>query len=594
MNNTITVKKKTNAQMIVLSFIICHLSFSVALTSCSDWDDHYESDTALLDTQHSTLWENISGSSSLSQFASLIKKAGYDAVLNTSQTYTVWAPVDGTYDYQTLSGLPVSRLVREFVDNHIARNNYPASGDVSQQVYTLNEKLMTFGSADKVFGGSGSNYVVQGIEVAQPNIGGYNGVMHLITGIIPFRANIYESLNTNEHAIDSVANYYHSFDESKLNEEKSTQGPMLNGEITYLDSVFDETNDLLARYNAYINREDSNYTMIVPTNEAWRKAKEQISSYYRYIPSFEFMENTSASSQKKITVTIRDIDSLTEAVVNQKIMNDLFYNNNLYDNKKLNLLQTGQTLNADSLYTTTRTKVYTEDAAMLFEGAQREERSNGTVWLTDSLRMRSWTTWNPEIIMQAENSTLLSSVSNVADNEANRVYVTPGTQNHAVSGHVSNNSFIELQPVSQSTNPGVVFYLPSVRSTTYSIYIVTVPANIVSTNRDAKPYRFTAAMGYADDKGKMQDRVNNWLADRYFVSDSSRVDTIYLGDFTFPVAYYGTGNYYPILRINSQVTSAQRNTYDRTMRIDCVILRPKELDDYLKAHPDYVYDRGDY
>ena len=77
-----------------------------------------------------------------------------------------------------------------------------------------------------------------------------------------------------------------------------------------------------------------------------------------------------------------------------------------------------------------------------------------------------------------------------------------------------------------------------------------------------------------------------------FVSDSTRVDSIYLGDFTFPVAYAGTGDYYPYLRINSAVTSKERNSYDRTLRVDCVILRPKELDAYLKEHPDYKYDTG--
>ena len=28
-----------------------------------------------------------------------------------------------------------------------------------------------------------------------------------------------------------------------------------------------------------------------------------------------------------------------------------------------------------------------------------------------------------------------------------------------------------------------------------------------------------------------------------------------------------------------------------SLRIDCIILRPKELDDHLKEHPDYKYDR---
>lgn len=574
-------------QLIGLSFVICHLSFSVLFTSCADWNDHYDADTSLLGSQHATLWENISSNDNLSQFASLLKKAGYDEILNATQTYTVWAPKNGTFDYDVVNSLSKSRLQHEFVENHIARNNYPVSGAVDQRVYTLNEKLMFLNGAGR--------YAIQNVGVSQPNLGSRNGVFHVIEGKIPFMANIYEALNSNSFPLDSISAFFHSYDVKKLNEFKSVQGPTINGEITYLDSVFDEHNDLFARYYAYINREDSNYTMLVPTDEAWRKARELVSPYFNYVPSFEFMENTSkGSDQKKVTVNIRDVQYLKDSVVNQMLMNDLFYNNNLYDNRKLDALQSGQILNADSLYSTTQTKIYSDDARRLFENAQRVDMSNGAIWVTDSLRMRPWTTWHPEIIVEGENYFTLSGTVNVVESGAERNYVVPGTQNPNVKGHISGNYFIELPPISQSTNPGVVFYLPNVRSATYSIYVVTVPANIVSTSREVKPYVFDVSLGYANAAGKNQDGDRQWTIASTFQSDTTRVDTIYLGDFTFPVAYVGTGNYFPYLRLNSHVSSRERTLYDRTLRIDCVILRPKELDNFLKEHPDYKYDKGNY
>lgn len=574
-------------QLIGLSFVICHLSFSVLFTSCADWNDHYDADTSLLGSQHATLWENISSNDNLSQFASLLKKAGYDEILNATQTYTVWAPKNGTFDYDVVNSLSKSRLQHEFVENHIARNNYPVSGAVDQRVYTLNEKLMFLNGAGR--------YAIQNVGVSQPNLGSRNGVFHVIEGKIPFMANIYEALNSNSFPLDSISAFFHSYDVKKLNEFKSVQGPTINGEITYLDSVFDEHNDLFARYYAYINREDSNYTMLVPTDEAWRKARELVSPYFNYVPSFEFMENTSkGSDQKKVTVNIRDVQYLKDSVVNQMLMNDLFYNNNLYDNRKLDALQSGQILNADSLYSTTQTKIYSDDARRLFENAQRVDMSNGAIWVTDSLRMRPWTTWHPEIIVEGENYFTLSGTVNVVESGAERNYVVPGTQNPNVKGHISGNYFIELPPISQSTNPGVVFYLPNVRSATYSIYVVTVPANIVSTSREVKPYVFDVSLGYANAAGKNQDGDRQWTVASTFQSDTTRVDTIYLGDFTFPVAYVGTGNYFPYLRLNSHVSSRERTLYDRTLRIDCVILRPKELDNFLKEHPDYKYDKGNY
>lgn len=560
-------------------------ALALALTACADWNDHYDADTSILDSQQSTIWENIQKNSQLSEFAALLQKAGYDEVLNTSQTYTVWAPVNGSFDYATLSSLSNERLLKEFVQNHIARNNYPASGAIDERLFMLNEKMM-------FFDGSG-NYAIQGIQLSQPNIASRNGTIHTLNGKIPFVQNIYESLNNQEFELDSISKFFHSYDVKKLNERKSVIGPILNGEITYLDSVFDEHNDLFTRYLAYINREDSNYSMIVPTNEAWIKAKNHVKQYFHYVPSFEFMEDTSPSEKKKVNVSIQDIGYLTDSIVNMMLVRDLFYNNNMYDNKKLNTLQTGEVLRCDSLYGTRLSKVYSEDASLLFSNTRRVDKSNGCIWVTDTMMVRPWTTWNPEIVIQAEQSSMVASLLNVAG-DPQRYFVAQGTQNPAVPGQLSGNSYIEIQPISSSTNPGIVFYLPNIRSTTYSLYAVMVPANILSDVYEAKPNRFSVSMGYADASGKNVDSDRSWAAETAFISDSSKVDTLYLGDFTFPMAYFGTGSYYPYLRINSAVSSSQRKMFDRTLRIDCVILRPKELDNYLKEHPDYKYDNGLY
>jgi uncharacterized surface protein with fasciclin (FAS1) repeats len=564
------------------AFLIFSFSQSLIFTSCSDWTDHYEADSTLLETQNQTLWENIASTKNLSQFKELLQRTGYDAVLNNTQTYTVWAPADGTYDYETLKAFNNSRLLREFVENHVARNSYPASGLVEKSLYTVNEKLMHFNG--------NRQYTIQNVDISKPNVNTHNGILHVLNGKIPFVANIYESLNTNDYPIDSIANFYHSFDERKLNEYKSVQGPIVDGAITYLDSIFDEHNDLYSKYFAYINREDSNYTMLVPTNEAWTKAKEKILQYYQYVPSFEYIEEINGNDMTKTTVSIRDVDSLTEATVNNMLVNDLFYNNNLYDNKKLKTLQTGQTLRADSLYSTLGTKIYSEDAASLFEGAVRDDKSNGAMWITDSLRMQPWNTWNPELVIQAEGNVM--DAVNVS--EAKRVYVASGTQNPDISGRISRDSYLDMPPIAKGAIPSAVFSLPGVRSTTYSIYIVTVPANILSNYYESKPYNFRVSLGYAEKTGKNKDKDKKWCLQNEYTSDPTRVDTIYLGDFTFPIAYFGTGNTFPYLRVECYIRSAFIDVYDPNMRFDCIILRPKELDTYLKEHPEYKYDRGNY
>ena len=64
--------------------------------------------------------------------------------------------------------------------------------------------------------------------------------------------------------------------------------------------------------------------------------KEQVSQYFKYLPSFEFMENTATDSEKKlVTINLSDVKYLQDSIVNLMLTGYLFYNNNLYDNKKL-------------------------------------------------------------------------------------------------------------------------------------------------------------------------------------------------------------------------------------------------------------------
>ena len=177
----------------MISFNIKHLGWkgmacsaiiaAATLTACSDWDDHFDTNSSVLDSQRSTLWQQIDKADNLTQFASLLKKTGYDEKLSASQTYTVWAPVDNSFDYDVLSQYGNERLLREFVENHIARNNYPASGVVNKKIYMLNEKKMSFDGA--------SDYSIQGVKLAIPNLSSCsNGTLHAVDGKVPFLSRV--------------------------------------------------------------------------------------------------------------------------------------------------------------------------------------------------------------------------------------------------------------------------------------------------------------------------------------------------------------------------------------------------------------------
>lgn len=545
-----------------------------SVSSCSDWDDHYDANTAETATSTATIWENINSSTNLSQFADLLKRAGYNKVLNNTQVYTVWAPLNDTYDYATLAATDSATLLREFVKNHVTRYNYPASGLIKENIYLLNNKVQIF---------AGDNtYTFGGVNVKTANMASSNGVIHTLDGKVTFFSNIYEYLNKRKYAIDSISNYVHKFDVKTLDTYNSVVGPTVNGEITYLDSVFIESNALYNRLGrAYINREDSNYTMIIPTNTAWNKAYAKLSSYFNYIPSFKFSDYSSGTLS---TVSVKVAsDYLKDSLIHYNLVGDLIFNNNFYSNKALINKTSTSTLTADSLVTTTYDKMYKEDANDLFQGAEKVTMSNGFGWITDTMRVKPWNSWCQPIKIEAEyNSYLITTLFGTSNAES----ATSLAQNPDVSGRVSNSYYTDVVQSKSSSNPEIYFKLPNILSTTYDVYCVFVPANITNKNAvNNLPCKVKISIGYNSETGASK----TWNNDNTYITSIGKVDTIYAGSISFPIAYSGIGDYYPFLKIKSNVVSSELNSYSREMRIDCIMLIPKELNDYKKTHPGYVY-----
>ena len=132
------------------AFLFAVLFVSFMMYSCKDeWNEHYDRDQTLPDQN---LYELIKESSSLSKFAKLIKVAGYDTLLVSTQTFTVWAPSD-----EAIAAVDESDLeqVRLLVSNHIARFNHSTSEPDSKVIRMINGKVYYYSHQDGLtFGGS--------------------------------------------------------------------------------------------------------------------------------------------------------------------------------------------------------------------------------------------------------------------------------------------------------------------------------------------------------------------------------------------------------------------------------------------------------
>ena len=557
------------------------LALGVMTTACSDWDDHYAaSDMTMLPGANANLWDNIKSNEQLTRFASLLEKAGYDSILSTSQTYTVWAPVNSVLeaDYARLNSLSKEELVREFVKNHIARNLYTASGSFDQKVLMLNKKIISFA-------GNGS-YTMGDAQVVEANIPNYNGIMHMLNGEIAFNYNLYETIDSTKFPFDSLHAYFARYERRVFVPSSSVAGSIVNGEITYIDSVFNEDNALFYSRYAYLNREDSSYTMIAPSDIAWRKAYDRISKYFNYVDGYKFIDR---SDNPVDTVINFNAGYLRDSLIKESITEDLFFNNHYKTNKDLLTLQPGQAFPSnDSLFTTnnTRRPFYAFDATEMFAEGQKLERSNGYMWIVDSLRMFPWMTFAPIIKVEAEYA--YTVVPELYKSATSAVYAT--TQNPYVPGHVSSNRYLTVwNDASATANPTFHMYLPNILSTNYAIFGVFVPANISDSSivkEKVLPNRVRAQMYYNQANGTAA-RTAKTIGT--ITTNPEKVDTVLFGEFEFPIAYRGTSTsgqtYLPSLTFTGQ---ARKDREDYNIRLDCIILVPKELILYIQEHPEYL------
>lgn len=600
--------KRTEKERINILFVICSLFLSVAQMSCTDWDDHYTAEEHLQPSATQTIWQNISSRNDLSQFRALVEKAGMAEKLDEVNSYTVWAPKNGTYNYDSISQLSDSLLKARFLNNHIALYSHSITGKDSSRVEMLNLKK-------KYFLGTSGQYTIAGIPISVPNIASSNGFLHVINEAIPYRASIFESLNNETYPIDSISDYIHRYDVHEIDLNKSTEGPTLHGERTYLDTVYIDYNRYVSMPNRYINEEDSSYTMIVPTNEAWTKARNAIKKYLNIVPSYKFLDGTVDSERSKNTkeTTYIDADYLQDSIASMFLMQNLIINNNLYDNGKLKTLAEGQDLEVDSLmfggetaysiggitYYYSSYKLYKNDARELMKGIKRQEASNGSLFITDTLRWQPWNYWNSPIQIEGEWADRGGSdgVVSVARNS-----VGMGQQNPAVPGKVSGSAFLNVT-ARANRNPKIDFYLDGILSTEYNIYVVVLPNNITNIyDTIPRKNQLQFIVGNNDASGNLttwgwqngklvqvnNNRISSFLGD-VIENDPTKVDTLYVGTINFPIAYTDY-NARPFLRIEDCVES-WKGQVTSDLRLDCIILVPTEFDAYLREHPEYYDDR---
>jgi len=540
-----------------MKYIIKYSSIFIVLTVCAflfscrdNWNSHYD-DAAF--SSNSNLYELIKQNDQLSKFAKLIEISGYDKILSASQTYTVWAP-----DNESLSSVDPNAIdsvqARIIVENQIARFNNPTSTPLGKSIRMINKKIY-FYSSD-----GGINF--GGISLVDKNIIANNGLLHTTGGLIPYYNNLYEFISTNENT-SSIFNFISQFQENKFDEALSIPIDNIDGLIIY-DSITTPYNRLFEYPSmglGAINNEDSIYTILVPTNQAWEAAYERIAPYFT-------VYNKNANYA----------DSVSRIQTSLAIINNLIFKGSIQDPSAADSLVSTYT---NFKFYNSGQKVVIHNVKDLFAGSEKTTASNGLIYLTGDLRLNNVETWNPPISIEAEYTD--GRVTGANTSISSRTL----TMNSPIQD-ISGGRYILITPTNSSSQASVTFSIPDVLSCKYNIYVDIIPSidnNNVFYN-DSTMLAFNLAYMGSDGTTKTATASNS---PQYTTSGTQKMRMKIFSEFEFPVSNYVDQLWYmnpqnkpetlvttTTLTIRSNVTTQQVTStlYSRRFSIDDIIFEP--------------------
>ena len=548
------------------------------VTACSD--DHFDIQTAG-PVGSKTIWQNIEEQPQLDSLAMILSRTvvmkdendqksvlTYAELLNQSQAFTVFAPLNGTYnakqyidllneaDNLMATGTEESKaqalalrytVSNQFAGNHIARFNYE-SNQSAQDVRMLNSKLCEFNAGDKLF---------NGVSLSSDEYNASNGTMHVLNGQSPFRNNIYDFIENDSRFSDIYAYLSDPLIETReFSESQSTQGAMNeNGEMIYVDSVYVTHNEVLDYCGALISNEDSLYIAMIPTNEAWKEAIETLKPYLNYADEYGYdtqnrVVNNSYFGQTQ-TFTQEERDSLFEYNAKMMLAQSMFVNPSTFDgiDTSDSAAVISHALSADSLIATNYVIYYNPTPGQqnpIFNPAVPTRASNGYIFPLEHFKTDPRYVWMTETEFSPSGSYMFGQyVANYST-----ITLTDANRNTEIEGAEDVDYIVRLE---KSGSMSLYFRMPSnLLSGEYKISAVMAPSAILlnyaeSEEAQDEEIEFDATIETVYNQ-TMGQRVTGLTV------SPEKVDTVVLWEnFKFERAYYGLPeevSSFPVLRLS--------------------------------------------
>lgn len=525
--------------------IMVSLTVAFSAISCADtWDEHYGEGSNRI-TSDQSLLQLIEKDGRLNDFLRVLKSTHvfsnnkptavtYADLLASDQTFTVWAPLDGTYnadsllqECQTIAG--DSMCSQHFVQNHVAHYLFSVTSPSTKRIQMLNSKWLDWGT-----GKIGSVPVNEN----DADIPARNGVLHVLPDEVPYAYNIYEGV-TSLPEFSAIGAFFKNYEKQELDENASIQCGIVDGMKIYSDSVMRRYNILSDRFER-IQEEDSTYIMLLPDAETWDRVSAEAKTYFNY-------------------GNVQKADSLQNYWANVSIIRDLVYNRN-----------TGCRDMQDSVWSTSYSPYDKEqhhlyhrplDAGGIFSSTYVKDSidcSNGKIY-----RLHTWPFVAEQIYFypvktETENTNLILD------------YKDCTYSYRAATADSISEGYLNILQKSSSSNWTVNFRVPDVLSGTYDICAVILPKTAANPNsRDFKPNKFKATLTYEDLNGEKKTEVYG----TEMKNDPYRVDTVLIGRFDIPVTSYAQTEAKVNLQIECSI-GRRETAYSREMLLDCLYFKP--------------------
>lgn len=597
----------------------------LGLTACTD--DHFDifgGDG----TSDQTIWQNIENNPQLSQLKEILSRSymmrsetdkinpsttkTLAQLLDETQSFTVWAPLDGKYDAEHYLNLLDQAeaaydsagvcseflkmeyaVANQFVYNHVARFNYE-SNPAEQEVILLNGKKVKYTAG-------GDNPDFNGVAIQGSPIVASNGTMHLIGTNSPFAYNIYDYIVASDQ-LKKLSEYLFdpSIDKYTFSEGSSVQGALNeNGDMVYVDSVWNHTNDILNECNAKLQNEDSLYVAILPTDGAWDAAVENLSKYFKYQSTYYYdwsNANSAFANNKAATAYKLNVDSLTNYNVKASMIRSAFFSPSTWHGisaAKDSAEVVDYALTADSLISTNHTIYYNSNMGginPMFNGQKPEHASNGYVFCVDEYAVQPEYTWMKKEEMDPTSQYNMAmqamASSHCTEKNGSTILLTSLNRDSIVADPFEVTKYQRFQRADRNTLQ-VDYRLSNLMSASYTIKAVLAPSRICYdiVPNDTVTEVSTFYVQVLDDKGNALEIAegNNGTSAKnktrsvdFTVDQDAVTEYVVIPRIDIPYSYYGLPsdcNTFCRLRFNSEY-DRKKSTEGDGLNIVRIVIEP--------------------